>query len=61
MAQLAVFDLAGRRLRRLEGHAGEALRWDGRDSNGRPVASGVYFYRIRTEGTTFYGTLVHLR
>ena len=32
-----------------------------RDSNGRQVASGVYLYRIRTEGTTFYGTLVHLR
>jgi hypothetical protein len=28
------------------------IMWDGRDSNGEPVASGVYFYRLETaEGT----------
>ena len=60
-AELLVFDLAGRRLTRLEGHAGEALRWDGRDANGMKVASGTYFYRVRTEGATFWGRLVYLR
>src|SRR5207247_1774351 len=60
-AQLAVFDVAGRRLTRLEGHTGEALRWDGRDANGRKASSGVYFYRIRAEGATYWGRLVYLR
>ena len=60
-AELLVFDLAGRRLTRLEGRAGDPLRWDGRDAGGRRVASGVYFYRVRTEGATFWGRLVYLR
>ena len=29
-----------------------ALRWDGRDENGLPVATGVYFLRISTEHGT---------
>jgi hypothetical protein len=45
-----VFDLAGRRIRRLSGARAEGswltFRWDGRDAHGRPVASGVYFVRL---------------
>ncbi|MBN2172352.1 MAG: right-handed parallel beta-helix repeat-containing protein, partial [Candidatus Krumholzibacteriota bacterium] len=48
---LTVFDVAGRRVRRLL--AGEILPagvhrvvWQGRDDTGRPLASGVYLYRI---------------
>jgi len=26
------------------------VTWDGRDSRGRAVSSGVYFYRMTTEG-----------
>jgi len=26
------------------------LVWDGRDDNNRPVASGVYLYRLETDG-----------
>jgi hypothetical protein len=52
---LEIVDLCGRRIARLAldaagGHAqprGEAvLRWDGRDSLGRPVASGCYWARL---------------
>lgn len=49
--QLAVYDVAGRRVRTLAdgvmGPGAFAATWDGRDAGGRPVGSGVYFYRLR--------------
>jgi len=49
--ELAVFDLAGRRVRTLvsgDVSAGEhEVTWDGLDARGAPVASGVYFYSLR--------------
>jgi hypothetical protein len=48
--RLAIFDLAGHRVRTLvesELAAGEqALSWDGRDEQGSSIASGVYFYEL---------------
>jgi hypothetical protein len=43
-----VYDVSGRRLRRLplgEGEAG-VLRWDGRDDSGRRLPAGLYFARL---------------
>ena len=52
--ELAVFNLAGQQVVTLvEGvrEMGEyAVRWDGRDDEGRGLASGVYLYRLRTGG-----------
>lgn len=48
---LAVYDLAGRLVRRLDAEAGDqerTLRWDGRDDAGRDVPSGVYLLRLGT-------------
>jgi len=49
---LTVFDSAGRRVRaldRTETAAGPStISWDGRDADGAPVASGVYFARVET-------------
>ena len=51
---LAVYDLAGRLVRRLvdaevrDGGA-HVSAWHGVDDQGRPVASGVYLYRLRTD------------
>ncbi len=49
---LAVFDQRGRLVRRLLGgyhEAGDyAVRWDGRDTGGRPAAAGLYFARLET-------------
>jgi hypothetical protein len=28
------------------------VQWDGKDSNGQPVASGVYFYRLEAASAT---------
>lgn len=49
---LQVFDASGRLVRvlasQVELPAGRnELDWDGRDEGGRPVAGGVYFYRLQ--------------
>jgi len=64
-ARLVVFDINGRTVRtlvsdvRAAGH--HAVRWDGRDSDGVPVASGVYFYRLETSGYEQTRRMVLLR
>ncbi|MGD9141280.1 MAG: matrixin family metalloprotease [bacterium] len=49
-----VYDVGGRRSRSMEGYASgpgwvESV-WDGRDQDGREVASGIYFIRVRLAG-----------
>jgi hypothetical protein len=50
--ELAVFDLAGRRVATLiAGSVSAGLHtrsWNGRDDGGRPQPAGVYFYRLRS-------------
>ncbi len=52
--RLAIYDLLGRRLRTVideETPAGQRdLRWDGRNSSGQVVGSGVYFARLLATG-----------
>ena len=64
-ARLAVYDLAGARVRTLvdgETPAGNgAVVWDGRDSHGDPVRSGAYFYRLEFDGRTVTRRLVLMR
>jgi len=60
---VAVFDVAGRRVRGLVSdvryEAGEhAVAWDGRDDAGRAVPSGIYFCRLVTGTGTDTGKLV---
>jgi hypothetical protein len=49
--RLNIYDLSGRLVRVLVDRPGAGgthhAIWDGTDSNGRPVASGVYFYQLR--------------
>lgn len=49
-----VYDAAGRLVRRLPAGTGDGLQfttvWDGRNSNGNPAASGVYFVRVESPG-----------
>jgi hypothetical protein len=44
-ARLAVYDVTGRLVRRLERRAGRGFRWDGRNDDGAPVAAGTYLVR----------------
>jgi hypothetical protein len=52
--RLVVYDIGGRQIRVLHDGwhaAGEhAVVWDGRDSTGRSLASGVYFARLSADG-----------
>ncbi len=65
--RLVVYDVLGRRVRTL--HSGETLAaghyrtaWHGRDDEGRPVASGVYLYRlIAGEDFTAVGRMALIR
>jgi len=54
--ELAVVDVAGRVVRRLDRGSREAgdhrVTWDGRDDAGRPLPAGVYFARLEANGVT---------
>lgn len=65
-ADLAVYDVAGRRVRSLfAGRVAAGVRhralWDGRDERGAALASGVYFYRLRTPVFTSTRKMVLVR
>jgi flagellar hook assembly protein FlgD len=51
---LVVYDVLGRRVATLVDRSEEpgwrSIVWDGRDRNGRQVASGTYFARIESGG-----------
>jgi len=62
---LEVYDVAGRKLRVLVRGPQSAGRheysWDGKDDGGRESASGIYFFRLRTEQGTRVRKAVLLR
>jgi hypothetical protein len=63
--EIEVYDVAGRRVRRMKLGAGaggrQSVSFDGRDDRGRPLVSGVYFYRVRANGTTVTRKMVIAR
>ena len=64
-ARVEVFGLTGQRVAVLQQGPGKAgvhrVRWDGRDDRGRPLASGVYLYRLVTTGNVQTRKLTLLR
>jgi hypothetical protein len=62
---LAIFDAAGRRIVQLvdavQDEGPHRVLWDGRDSRGSQVASGIYFSRLEADGTTVTGKMVLAR
>ena len=62
---LAVFDVAGRRVATLASGAMEPGRydvaWEGRDDSGLPVSGGLYFYRLVADGKTLTKKMVMLK
>jgi len=65
LVSLKVFDLRGSLVRSLANGAHVAGRfvveWRGRNSQGAPVASGVYFIRLKTETEEFSNRVVLLK
>jgi subtilisin-like proprotein convertase family protein len=63
--ELAVFDLGGRQVVTLVQETlppgRHAVSWRGIDSNGQQVASGLYIYRLRTDGKTLTGKMLLLK
>jgi FlgD Ig-like domain len=64
-AELAIFDLGGRRVATLASGAEDAgrhlLHWDATDASGTRVGAGVYFVRFHTAGLERTARLVVLR
>jgi gliding motility-associated-like protein len=61
-----IFDMAGRHVAKLlpptaVSGVGTTLSWDGKDSSGGRVPSGVYIYKVQGEGKTFTGNVVVAR
>jgi N-acetylneuraminic acid mutarotase len=63
--ELAIYNLAGQQVATLAQGVRAAgqyqLHWDGRDMAGRDLASGLYFYRLQTEGQLQTRKLLLLR
>ena len=65
-AEVRVSDVQGRLVRTFalappSWRPGFRLRWDGRNANGQPVASGVYFARLHSPGRESVLRLVRMR
>lgn len=62
---LEIFDISGKLVRSLtEGGRPEGIHtvaWDGRDNAGKPVANGIYFYRLTTGDYTATRKLTIIR
>jgi flagellar hook assembly protein FlgD len=62
---LEVYTLTGRRVATLVngsiGAGSHQVTWDGKDSSGRDVASGVYYYRVYAEEGSQAGKMILLR
>lgn len=62
---LDVIDVRGRRVATLAdellSQGKHQVEWDGRDAQGRPVADGLYFYRLTAPGTLFVRRMVLAR
>ena len=62
---LSVYDVRGRRVRTLarsvHAEGSNAVVWDGTDSRGRKVGSGIYFYRLRTRDQELGRSMTLLR
>ncbi len=65
IVSLRIYNAAGQLVRNLEqGQKAPGLHgvaWDGKDDGGRRVASGVYLYRLETEGTAQSGRMTKVR
>jgi hypothetical protein len=60
-ARLVIADISRRTIKESSFRTGEVVYWDGRDSQGRFVSSGVYIYLLAVDGRVRRGTVTSLR
>lgn len=60
-AEIGVYDVTGRLVRRMSVDASRRIEFDGRGNDGRPLPSGVYFFRVRAAGETVMRKMVIAR
>jgi hypothetical protein len=65
LVRITIYDAAGRRVRLLADSSYPAgphsIQWDGRNDQGRRVASGVYFYNLDADRTRLSRKMILLR
>ncbi len=63
--EIEIYDVAGRKVRNIflgnTGAGARQIAFDGLDDAGRPLSSGVYFYRVRAAGETVTRKMVITR
>ena len=63
--RLEIYDVSGRRIAKLvdevQGPGEHRAHWDGKDSSGTPVTSGIYFYRIEAGDTSTSKKMILVR
>ena len=58
---LEIYDLEGRRIRRITGDARIGFRWDGRDDAGAKLPPGIYLHRVTTPAGSWSGRSIVIR
>lgn len=62
---LSIFNIKGQKIVTLSkdkfGKGEHSITWDGKNSNGMNVASGVYFYSLKANGTTNYKKMLVIK
>ncbi len=63
--RIDIFDIRGRQVATIVDDVKDAgiyqAYWDGRDDNGTPAASGIYFYRLKTDDQKFTKKMILLK
>jgi predicted glutamine amidotransferase len=63
--ELAIYNIKGQKINTLIDEycqsGTHSIVWDGNDASGSPVASGLYFYRLKTDNETNSGKLMLLK
>lgn len=60
--RVEIFDLAGRRIALVTGTPATTMTWNGTNMRGERVASGIYYYFVRTnDGRTGTGRFTLVR
>jgi hypothetical protein len=63
--EISIHDILGRKIysikQKIQCQGNYSIRWDGRNSNGSVMPSGVYFYRIQTSNLALTKRMILLR